>query len=149
MDKSKVYKRKNERGEEQNVFRNDKVFNLKIDTDFIAPDHSLIFSDHNDMSETGLVEIFTVASNKPELPSFKARWDERNDQVDIDIHNVGKGISQAFKNGKKGYSGHHSKKTIDSPRKYLVEIKIPEKLIFRGNMIFNINHVHAPDLFSS
>lgn len=147
MDKSKVYKRKDVKGIEQNVFRHDKVFNLNIDTDHIAPDYSLTFSDCNDMSDTGLVELFNVSSEKSGFPSFKARWDERDDQVDIDIINVDKRISQLFKNGKSGYSGHHSKKTIDSPRTYLAEIKIPERLIFRGNITFNINQGHAPDLF--
>ena len=51
MDKSKVYKRKDENGNEQNAFSHNKVFNLKINTKWIDPDYSLIFADCNYMSE--------------------------------------------------------------------------------------------------
>lgn len=120
------------------------MFNLKIKTDYIDPSYNLTFTDINHISDTGLVELFKITPKELSLPFFKGRWDEKDNQVDIDINNVSKSIYNSFKTGRGGYAGHHSTRLSESPRKFLAEINIPGKLIFRGEITFNINFGHAP-----
>ncbi len=146
MDKSKVYKRKDKNGKEYDVFRHDKVFNLKVNTAYIDNDYLLSSLGCNDISETGLIELFKITSKKRDHPSFQARWDEKENLVDIDIKNVSKNISTSFKSEKNGYSGHHSTMVVESPREYHSKICLPNKVIFAGTITFNINHGHAPNI---
>lgn len=82
-----------------------------------------------------------------ELPSFSARWDQNSETLDVDILNVDSDTSSLFEAGKDGYSGHHPLRISEEVRMYDVIIKTPRNEIFRGNVSFNINHGHAPNLF--
>lgn len=146
MDRWMVYQRKDNNGNLQNTFRDKKVFNLKINKELLNSNYSLSYNDDNDLSETGLVELFIIKSNNPDFPYFKARWDQWDDMVDVDIKNVSKKVSQSFKKWEDWYLWHHSRKIIDPSRTYFIEIKTPEKDIFKGTITFNIGKGHSPDL---
>ena len=66
----------------------------------------------NTITSTGLLTVFKLMPLSVNLPYFVARWDEKNQTIDIDIK--GKGVSKTekdlFKKGKGGYSGHWSVK---------------------------------------
>lgn len=140
MDKKDIYKRKG-----GNIFRHNKIFNAKINTQELNENYELSVPEINELSETGLLTIFKIhpRSNK-EMPSFSGRWDEKQNMLDMDILNVTDKISTLFKAGKDGYFGHHPIRISESPRLFQVIIKIPEHDIFNGEVTFNINMGHAP-----
>lgn len=141
MDKDKFYKK-----DGVNIFRVDKIANRKIETTYIHLDYKLETPD-NGVSETGLLTVFTLEPTKQKQPIFTARWDQNYETLDIDILGVDKNTSNLFKKEKNGYCGHHPKIISQVTRTYAVCIKIPDKDIFSGNITFNINHGHSPDLF--
>lgn len=141
MDKDKFYKK-----DDVNIFRVDKIANLKIATAYIHPDYKLQTPDSS-VSETGLLTVFTLEPTKQELPIFTARWDQNYETLDVDILRVENDTSNLFKKEKNGYCGHHPKRISWVTRTYSVCIKIPDKDIFSGNVTFNINHGHSPNLF--
>ncbi|MSR71603.1 MAG: hypothetical protein EXS50_02990 [Candidatus Taylorbacteria bacterium] len=142
MNKKSVYRKGG-----LNIFRVDKVSNLTINP-FVSPEYILNIV-NEPLSETGLLVLFKIDPREDvSLPSFVARWDQNYETLDIDILNIEKGVATLFKGGKGGYEGHHPVRISQSTRTYKVSIKLPTKDIFSGNVTFNINHGHEPDIFS-
>jgi hypothetical protein len=131
----------------QNIFRVNRIFNTKITTFHLHPDYGLDISGINEMTKTGLIIIFALKPKIAELPSFVGRWDQVKSVVDIDIREVECGVQNLFKSEKNGYSGHHPQVISESPRLFAINIKTPGQNIFQGNLTFNINHGHDPNLF--
>ncbi len=113
----------------------------------INPDYKLMYSETNNVSETGSLIIFKIESMKNEAPCFIGRWDQNYATLDIDILKVGKKFISCFKSEKNGYSGHHPRRISETTLTYKVDIKIPDKEVFAGNITFNLNHGHEPGLF--
>ncbi len=136
MDKEKVFTKNG-----QILFRDTKAFNLQIDTKYIHPDYKLHnYPEESNLSKTGLLKLFTIKTKvKSNKPLFSVRWDEKNNEVDIDILNVEKNINTLFKAEKSGCLGHHTQRTSESPRIFYILIKTPNQTIYEGNITFNIN----------
>lgn len=144
MDYKNLFKRKG-----LNVFRVDKIHNLKIDVRHIDPEYQLKTEPEIALSSTGLLPIFEVCPKEKGSvhPSFTARWDQNKETLDVDMVGVEKSLMGEFKGERDGYSGHHPERLALPSRTYNVDIKTPHRQIFVGNVTFNINHGHEPGLF--
>jgi len=142
MDKEKVYK--NESG--RDVFRVNSSFNVKVEKEFLHAEYSMK-TDKSEMTETGHLVVFELKTDNKALPYFVGRWDQKEELLDIDILGIDKKAVSNFRAEKNGYSGHHPELILESPRLFQIEINIPECKIMKGNMTFNINHGHHPNLF--
>jgi hypothetical protein len=141
MNKDEVYK--NEEG--QNIFRVNSTFNPKFDITFMHPEYC-VNTGKRQMTKTGFMVVFELKTENKTLPTFLGRWDEKEQLLDIDILGVDKKSTSDFRAEKNGYSGHHPKHISESPRLFQIEINIPECEIMKGNITFNVNHGHHPDL---
>jgi hypothetical protein len=142
MHKDNVFKRKGD-----NIFRVVEIKNLKIEN-YIHPDYEIETESYGKLSETGLVLVFQIKSIVDDKePYFIARWDQNFETLDIDIKNVDNRVKALFNAEKDGYAGHHPVRILQETRTYDVNIQLPEKSIFRGNVTFNVGHGHHPDLF--
>jgi len=74
-------------------------------------------------------------------PSFLFRWDEKDNQLDVDIEDVPETVKKCFKHGTEGYAGHRPRRVQSDGRVFEINIRIPEKQIFHGYVKFNINHM--------
>jgi hypothetical protein len=120
---------------------------LKIEN-YIHPDYKIETESCGKLSETGLVLVFQIKSIVDDKePYFIARWDQNFETLDIDIKNVDNKVKALFNAEKDGYVGHHPARILHETRTYDVNIQLPEKSIFRGNVTFNVGHGHHPDLF--
>ncbi len=130
----------------KNVFRVNRIFNIKISEECCNVDYILRSQSSNDLTETGLITVFSIEpkSKKSIMPSFSGRWDQNKQILDIDILGVTKKTVNLFKTGKDGYLGHHLKIISASPRLFAINIRIPDVEIFRGTITFNVNHGHGP-----
>jgi hypothetical protein len=142
MHKDNVFKRKGD-----NIFRVVEIKNLKIEN-YIHPDYEIKTESLGKLGETGLVLVFQIISILDDKePYFIARWDQNFETLDIDIKNVDNNIQALFNAEKDGYVGHHPVRILKETRTYDVDIQLPGKSIFRGNVTFNLAHGHHPDLF--
>jgi hypothetical protein len=78
------------------------------------------------VNSTGLLEVGLISS--PNI-DFLLRWDEKEKTIDVDMKpkNKPKRVN--------GFEGHHTKKLSGSPMaKYLINIKLKRRLIFKGTI---------------
>jgi hypothetical protein len=94
----------------------------------------------NVMTSTGHLKFFDLVPVSEGLPSFKARWDEKDESVDIDIKGVSEQDKNLFKDGKRGYSGHWSRRTPTANTIYTYDvcIQIPQGKVFEGTVDFTV-----------
>lgn len=125
----------------------DKTYSLEHQQDYCDPDYSIEVHLENERSPNGLLPVFRLASNvSPD--EFICRWDQNSHVIDVDMYRAGK-IFSDFKDVKKGYVGHHLEKvSVDpEPRRFKIDIQIPQRIIYQGFITVNINHtVDIPDL---
>lgn len=142
MHKDNVFKK-----DGKDVFRVVEIKNLKIEN-YIHPDYKIETEPFGQLNETGLVTVFQIkAIADGNEPYFVARWDQNFETLDIDIKNVDSATRAFFNSGRNGYKGHHPERILQETRTYDVNIQLPEKSIFRGNVTFNVSHGHHPNLF--
>jgi hypothetical protein len=117
-----------------------KVSNLEVNPTLIHPDYKSEPCD-GILSETGKLEILKVVPKSGDGPYFIARWDQRPEHVDIDMHGAPKSANKQFKANEGGYSGHHTSRPTD-PDKRLFDIKIQTPLgtIFDGTASFSLTY---------
>jgi hypothetical protein len=108
----------------------------RINPTLIHPDYKLEPCD-GILSETGKLEVLKVVPKSGDGPYFIARWDQRGEHVDIDMHGAPKSAIKKFKANEGGYSGHRTRRTaVQSGRCYKIEIKTPRGMIFQGTVSF-------------
>jgi hypothetical protein len=92
------------------------------------------------IAENGRLDVLKLVLVDGGCPSFSARWDQRPDELDIDIHHPSDAVVDDFKGGKSGYGGHHTKQSDDvNSRTFEITIKTPEGLIFDGTASFTLH----------
>jgi hypothetical protein len=113
------------------------VSNIEVNSTRIDPSY-VVQRCTGSLSETGNLEIFRVVSNSKSDPLFVARWDQKPEELDIDIRCVSITVARDFKNKRNGYAGHHTNRSTDpSKRLFEVKIAIPHRLIFEGRVSFS------------
>lgn len=88
----------------------------------------------SEITSGGLL-IIAKLKPKPEkssLPEFWFRWDEKGDELNVDIHGVADTIKDRFRKGEKGYKGHHPKRKSPEKRTCEIDIWVPEINVFHG-----------------
>ncbi len=98
-----------------------------------------------DIAENGRLDVLKLVRADGGCPSFSARWDQRPDELDIDIHHPSGAVVDDFKGGKNGYRGHHTKQSDDlNSRTFEIVIQTPEGLIFDGTASFALHRQFLP-----
>lgn len=98
------------------------------------PDYRIELYHNNKVTDTMHLIIGKLIPSETSLPHFIFRWDEQQDQFDVDIENVDNETKKKFKAGKDGYSGHHPRRFVDKVRCMEVDISLPNKKIFKGTI---------------
>lgn len=114
--------------------RPDSAECIDLVKEYLHPSYELKSEAAADAGETGLLALFHLKSKAPELPSFRGRWDMKENAVDIDLLG-GANESKVFKAGKDGYRGHHST-TLEDGR-YQIDVAIPSHDVFRAVLEFD------------
>jgi hypothetical protein len=116
-----------------------KVSNLHVVRKYIHPEYRYEACE-GDIAENGRLDVLKLVRADDGCPSFSARWDQRPDELDIDIHHPSDAVVDDFKGGKNGYRGHHTKQSDDpNSRTFEIIIETPEGLIFDGTASFTLN----------
>jgi hypothetical protein len=97
-------------------------------------------------TEMGFLEILKIAPNAGQQPRFTARWDQKPEHLDLDMHGASNTAIRNFKNNRNGYRGHHTDRS-ENPEQRIFEVAIeipPNRIIFEGEVSFsNMYKVHV------
>ena len=128
---------------EKVVIRNGKAFKtneVKVNIDYIDARYELFIYPRNKITPTGLLTVGELKTKDKPLPEFLFRWDEKDDNLDVDINNVSRDKKRKFEHGQGGYGGHHPKRIPDEKNKIFgVDIKIPDFQVFKGKISFGLH----------
>jgi hypothetical protein len=120
-----------------------KITNVDVDPEYIHSNYAVEKCECV-LTETGLLRIAKFCPKDGVGPSFFARWDQRPHELDIDIEGVSQEKIHDFKNGKNGYGGHHTDKSDDpARRKFELQIKTPDELVFHGTIGFSVTYAQT------
>ncbi len=90
------------------------------------------------ITDTGLLKAFQITprDRAAPLPSFIARWDEKENTVDLDPIEMSGTEARRFRAGAPGYSGHHTNRLASCDgRVFSVAIRTPNLgLVFDGDV---------------
>lgn len=99
------------------------------------PIYKIELCNNNKATDTMHLVVGKLIPNDPSLPYFIFRWDQKQDQFDVDVENVNNKTKKKFKTGENGYSGHHPKRFVDDKgRCMVVDVRLPNKKIFQGTI---------------
>ena len=133
------------RGWKGACFKNEKggiaasrVFNIKqIKTNYSNPDYDLELYQTNEITKEGLLLVGKLKSKISTLPEFWLRWDEKKEELDVDMYGDSK-HREDWINSRNGYKGHHTQKVTGGGRDFQVSIKIPNVNVFQGVLRFSL-----------
>jgi hypothetical protein len=114
------------------------IRDIKVTTEYLSPDYAPPSdSEAVRTSNRGRLVLLRIQpKNSQRLPSFCARWDHKEQCVDVDLEgNPREG--HKFKHGKPGYRGHKTRLVTEpgGPRKYAIEIETPSTgAVFKGTL---------------
>jgi hypothetical protein len=114
-----------------------EVFNIKNESVYLNHNYDLEILQNMKISENGLLICGKLRPKTPSLPEFWFRWDEKQQELDIDMHGDIR-HREDWNNSRNGYEGHHTEKVINGGRNFKVSIKIPNSVIFQGVLSFNL-----------
>ena len=117
-----------------------KTNEVKVKQDYIDAKYELSHYPRNEITPTGLLTVGELKPKDNILPRFLFRWDEKGDNLDVDINNVSRDKKRKFEHGQGGYGGHHPKRIPDEKNKIFgVDIKIPDFQVFKGKISFGLH----------
>lgn len=114
---------------------------LTVDETSIHPDYEVKLGDP-ETSATGRMVIFKLLPKTGSGPRFEGRWDDKQEELDVDVFDATSEEIKQFKASAKGYCGHHNGKAKfgSSGRTYAVNIVWPGKgTVFEGEATFKIH----------
>jgi hypothetical protein len=114
-----------------------EIYNIKHDLVYLNPEYKLEILQNSTISKQGLLICGKLTPKTPSLPEFWFRWDEKKQELDIDMHGDIR-HEEDWRNSRNGYEGHHTEKVTNSGREYKILIKIPNTVIFEGIFSFNL-----------
>jgi len=117
------------------------AFNVSWQVCYCDKDYILEEYKERRTAPDGRLVIAELRNKEGIPPSFLFRWDEKDDQLDVDIQGVSETLVKYFKKGKGGYKGHYPPKVQSDGRVFEVDIHIPDKHIFCGYVKFNVHHM--------
>ncbi|PYV62720.1 MAG: hypothetical protein DMG97_39640 [Acidobacteria bacterium] len=116
----------------------DGAHNIELDVEYLDPRYRLELSSVSPATETGLISLFRLVPNNPSLPGFAARWDDRQQTIDVDPDPLACIDHDSWRYEKDGYSGHHTDRFTVDPRVYQIDLNTPDGLVFRALSRLNI-----------
>lgn len=114
-----------------------RVFNIKPIEVHCNPDYNLELYQTNEITTEGLLLVGKLKPKISSLPEFWLRWDEKKEELDVDMHGDLK-HREDWINSRNGYEGHHTEKVTSGGRDFKVSIKIPNVNVFQGVLSFNL-----------
>ena len=114
---------------------------LTINENHIHPDYEVAFG-ASEVSSTGRMVVFRLLPKSGCAPRFEGRWDDKQEELDVDVFNAADEEVRKFKAGATGYCGHHNGKAIfgSHGRTYKIKIVWPGKdTVFEGEANFKIH----------
>lgn len=114
---------------------------LTITESNIHPDYEVKFGDP-EVSSTGRMVVFKLLPKSGSGPRFEGRWDDKQEELDVDVFDATSEETKRFKASADGYCGHHNGKAKygSSGRTYEIKIVWPGKnTIFEGEANFKIH----------
>ncbi len=116
----------------------DKIFDINLEVEYRDDLFEINAFPESDRKPNGLLPVLTLTSPSENL-EFVCRWDQNPEVVDIDMYEDDKTVIE-FKLKKDGYVGHHTSVVSRDPRKFHIDIQIPNRVIFQGYLTLNISH---------
>ncbi|MDO9385026.1 MAG: hypothetical protein Q7T86_19440 [Hyphomicrobiaceae bacterium] len=107
----------------------------------IHPNYQVEFS-ASEVSSTGRMVIFKLRPKSSGGPRFEGRWDNKQEELDVDAFEATDEEIRQFKAEACGYAGHHNGKAKfgSSVRTYTVKIVWPgQGTIFEGEVNFKVH----------
>jgi hypothetical protein len=120
-----------------------KHADLTVDASILHPDYEVQLGDP-EVSKTGRMVMFKLFPKSGKGPRFKGRWDDKQEELDVDVFDVSDQEGRKFRGGAKGYSGHHNGKAKfdSSGRTYSLKIMWPDiGTVIEGTANFKIHRV--------
>lgn len=120
-----------------------KHADLTADPSIQHPDYEVELGDP-ETSKTARMAIFKLFPKSRVGPRFEGRWDDKQEELDVDVFDVTPEVSRKFTRGAKGYCGHHNgKANFDSfGRTYSLKVMWPDiGTVIEGTANFKIHRV--------
>jgi hypothetical protein len=108
-----------------------KIDLIETQTQYRDSDYKLVPCSDTIATETGFVIIATLKAQRDKrLPEFYLRWDDKKDELDVDIYVDGVNCKDLWR--QPGYNGHKTIPFNPDEREFKVCIKTPERRVFEG-----------------
>ena len=114
-----------------------RVFNIRLLEGYYYKDYNLELYQTNEITKEGLLLVGKLKPKIPSLPEFWIRWDEKKQELDVDMHGDSEHRDDWI-NSRNGYEGHHTKRVTNGGTNFKVSIKIPNVNVFQGVLSFNL-----------
>jgi hypothetical protein len=116
-----------------------RISDIAVTDESLHPDYERVICD-GIRGETGSLELLRIIPKSANRAYFVARWDQRPEELDIDIRDASPDVVRKFEGKKGGYSGHRTNRSTDpGKRVFDVKITIPNEVVFQGRVSFT-NH---------
>jgi len=111
---------------------------IEVTIEKINPVYELRSRRDSEATDTAHLELFRLEPLDSSRPGFSARWDWKENTVDIDL--LGDQESRKkFKADSDGYKGHHTVTLSQSPLAYQVDVRMPSEAIFKGTITLSVD----------
>ena len=112
-----------------------KVFNTKVELNYLNPQHELEILSENAITAQGLLLVGRLTPKQQSLPQFSLRWDEKCNHLNVDIEPKEK----SWQSETNGYIGHQPNKSDMHPgRAFSLIIKTPTLDVINAVISFNL-----------
>ena len=118
--------------------RTEGAQNIEVETEYLDPRYTVELSPLSPATKSGLINLFRVVPKQPSLPAFAARWDDREQTVDVDAEPSNCVDRDSWRDEKNGYHGHHTNRLTDDPRVYQIDLQTPQGSVFKARVRLNI-----------
>jgi len=119
--------------------KTESAHNIQLNIRHLDPSYRVEISPVSPATKTGLIALFKVVPNTLTLPGFIARWDDRQQTIDVDPDPLDCIERDDWRNECHGYSGHHSDCVSKNPRVYQIDLEIPARQVLHASGTLNLN----------
>jgi hypothetical protein len=119
--------------------RTDGADIAEVETEFLDPRYRLDVNPVSTSLANGLLVLFTLVPSDSGLLGFRARWDHKEDAIDLDPYPAGCISRGKWLREGGSYIGHHTLLVSAEPvRIYRIEVRVPGVDVFRGFLRLNL-----------
>jgi hypothetical protein len=117
-----------------------RTFNVSEEHTYIHPEYDIVMGSE-EIGSTGLLAIVRLRPKNTKTgtsPEFVLRWDNKDNQLDVDAVNVSEKEQSAFRKPSTGYYGHHPARIGAGNRIFEVNVRWRGQQIYCGKVRFNL-----------